>query len=66
MINKVVSHLNPEVEKMSKSKWNVVNPDELVEQNFGAILCACMKCSLVRWSKASPGIPMELQGFQVF
>ncbi len=27
--------LNPEVEKMSKSKWNVVNPDELVEK-FGA------------------------------
>ena len=32
-----------EVEKMSKSKYNVQTPDQLVEK-FGAIHLGCMKC----------------------
>ena len=33
-----------EVEKMSKSKYNVQTPDELVEKFGARIHCGCMKC----------------------
>jgi leucyl-tRNA synthetase len=35
-----------EVEKMSKSKYNVVNPDDIAK-NMEQIVCVCMKCSSV-------------------
>ena len=42
------------VEKMSKSMFNVVNPDDIVER-YGA---DTLKCFLVRWNKVNLGIQM--------
>ena len=33
-----------EVEKMSKSKYNVVNPDDICREYMEQIVCVCMKC----------------------
>ena len=54
-----------EVEKMSKSKFNVVNPDVLIE-NYGADTLRMYEMFLARLSKANPGIPMALKGYLSF
>ncbi len=46
------------VEKMSKSMFNVVNPDDIVESTEQTH-CVFMKCFLAHWNKASRGIRME-------
>ena len=43
---------------MSKSKWNVVNPDDMIE-NTEPIASACTRCSSARSNSPSPGTPAE-------
>ncbi len=45
------------VEKMSKSMYNVVNPDDICDRPTAPTLSGCMKCSLDLSSRASPGTP---------
>jgi leucyl-tRNA synthetase len=51
-----------EIEKMSKSKYNVVNPDILVERN-GADTLRMYEMFLGPLSKPSPGTPTALKGY---
>lgn len=50
-----------EVEKMSKSKYNVVNPDDIIER-YGADTLRLYEMFLGLWSSSSLGIPMESTG----
>ncbi len=50
-----------EVEKMSKSKFNVVNPDVLIE-NYGADTLRMYEMFLGRWSKSKPWNTNGIEG----
>ena len=49
-----------EVEKMSKSKFNVVNPDDIIER-YGADTLRMYEMFLGPLEQSKPGIPMELK-----
>jgi len=40
--------LGEDNQKMSKSRGNVINPDDIIKNVMGLIRCACMRCSWVR------------------
>jgi hypothetical protein len=53
-----------EVEKMSKSKHNVQNPDDLIDK-YGADTLRLYEMFLARWNSRSHGIPTGSKAFRV-
>lgn len=50
------------IEKMSKSMFNVVNPDTIIEEYGARARYACTRCSSDRWNSANLGTRKGLTG----